>query len=306
MDSAPSSVSTKEFESARYQAGISDLLAKLRGECADLLPFAEVRQRLHLASGSYRGLHEIPLDQIVGSVGRYREFNRSFLPRRAEMRERWAKIDQLAADSGIPPIEVYKVGDCYFVQDGNHRVSVARQAKCYSIEAYVREYLTRVPLEPDTTIDDLLIKEEYLEFLEHTGLDKSQPEQRIEFTTPGHYRELEYQIALYQGALSQIDERPFEYQEAAVYWYDMIYTAVVQIIQQQGVLKDFPGRTEADLFVWIMRHQQELSAAYGYVVPMTAATDHVVDQHGVKWPRRFLMAVKERLLGQRVAAPMDP
>lgn len=287
--------SRREFKRARYQAGIEDLLAQLHGEPADLLPFEEVRQRLHLASRCYSGLHEVPLAQIIGSVGRHRDFTRSFLPRRSRLRERWSTIDRLAGDTGMPPIEVYKVGDCYFVLDGNHRVSVARQAKWDSIEAFVWEYKTRVPLGPYTTIDELLIKEECLEFLEHTRLDESRPEQRIEVTTPGLYRELEYRIALYQAALSQIDEQPFGYEEAATYWYDMIYTSVIQIIQQRDMLKDFPGRTEADLFVWVVRHQRELSEAYDYPVPMTEATDYVVDQHGIKWPQRFLSRLKERL-----------
>lgn len=297
--------SRKEFESARQQASIESLLAQLRGECVDLLPFEEVRQKLRLASRFYKGLYEVPLSQIIGSVGRHRDFTRSFLPRHSEMRDRWARIDQLAAETGVPPIELYKVGDSYFVLDGNHRVSVARRAGAFSVEAHVWEYQTRVPLEPDTTIDDLLIKEEYLEFLERTRLDQSRPEQRIEFTVPGGYRELAYWITLYQAALSQIDECPFSYEEAATYWYDMIYTSVVQIIQQQDMLKDFPGRTETDLFVWVMRHQQELSEAYGYPVPMTEASDYVVDQHGIKWPRRFLLALKERLLGQSHSRPSN-
>jgi hypothetical protein len=296
--------SRQEFDRARYQAAIEDMLAQLRGQPADLLPFEEVRQKLHLASRSYRGLHEVPLGKIVGSVGRYRDFTRSFLPRCSRLRQRWSRVDRLAAEQGVPPIELYQVGDCYFVLDGNHRVSVARQAQAPAIEAHVWEYQTRIPLHPDTTIDDLLIKEEYMEFLEHTRLDQSRSDQNIAFTIPGGYRELEYQITLYQDALSQIDGRPFGYEEAATYWYDMIYTAVVQIIEQQDVLKDFPGRTQADLFVWVVRHQRELSEAYGYTVPMIQASDHVVDEHGVKWPRRLLMALKKRLFGRRPAAPL--
>jgi hypothetical protein len=296
--------SRQEFGRARYQAAVEDILAQLRGQPADLLPFEEVRQKLHLASRSYRGLHEVPLDKIVGSVGRYRDFTRSFLPRRSRLRQRWSRVDRLAAEQGVPPIELYKVGDCYFVLDGNHRVSVAHQAQSPAIEAHVWEYQTRIPLLPDTVVDDLLIKKEYLEFLEHTRLDHSYPDQRIEFTVPGGYRELEYQVAFYQDALGKIDGRPFGYEEAAAYWYDMIYTAVVQIIEQRGVLKDFPGRTQADLFVWVVRHQRELSEAYGYTVPMTQASDHVVGEHGVKWPRRLLMALKKRLFGRRPAAPL--
>lgn len=295
MSSVPSAASRQEFELARQRAAIEDMLGHLRGAPADLLPFEEVRQKLRLSSRSYKGLHEVPLEQIIGSVNRCHEFTRSFLPRREKMRERWARIDHLAAERGMPPVELYKVGDAYFVLDGHHRVSVARRAKAHSIEAHVREYQTSVPLEPDTRVDDLLIKAEYREFLDHTQLDKSRPEQRIEFTAPGCYQELEHHVALYQVALSQIDGEPFTYEEAAAYWYDMIYTSVVQIIQQRDMLKDFPGRTEADLFVWVVNHQKELSEAYGHTVPMTQASDHVATKHRPWWPRRFFKTLKRRL-----------
>jgi len=293
----PSGSSTQEFEQARHQATFGMLLTKLRGEPTELLSFEEVRQKLRLTSRAYRGVREVSLDLIIGSVGRYLDFTRTFLPLHDSLQPRWSKIAQLTADRGLGPVELYQVGESYFVLDGHHRVSVARQNNAPAIEAHVYEYATRVPLERDTTLDKLLIKEENREFLEHTGLDKSRPEQDIEFTTLGCYRELECQIALLQSALSQIDERPFSCHEAATYWYDMIYTSVVQIIQQQGILESFPGRTEADLFVWIMKHQRELSEAYGHTVPITQATDYVVDQHAGKWPRRFLSALKKRLLG---------
>ena len=101
---------------------------------------------------------------------------------------------------------------------------MTRQTGARTIQAHVYEYQTRVPLEPETTFDGLLIQEEYLKFLENTGLDKSRPEQRIQFTSLGRFRELEFQIVLYQAALSLIDGRPFGDQEAATYWYDMLYT----------------------------------------------------------------------------------
>jgi hypothetical protein len=288
-------LSQQEFDAAHGRVAVEAMLSRLSGEPTDLLPFEEVRQKLRLASHAYRGCQDVPLDQIVGSVDRYHEFTRSFLPRYNTMRQRWAQVDYLTSTQGLPPVELYKVADTYFVIDGHHRISVARQARANSIEAHVCEYTTSVPLTPDTTLEDLLIKAEYREFLDHTELDKSRPEQRIEFTIPGSYRELEYRIALYQAALGQIDGEPFSYQQAAAYWYDMIYTAVVQIIQQRDMLKYFPNRTEADLFVWVVNHQKELSEEYGYTVPMTEAGEHVATQHRTRWPRRYLEALRRRL-----------
>ena len=91
----------------------------------------------------------VPLDSIVGSVGRYEDFTRDFLPRRDSDKERWARVEFLANEStGLPPVELFQIGDAYFVNDGNHRVSVARQSGHTHIEAYVTDVHTRVPLSP--------------------------------------------------------------------------------------------------------------------------------------------------------------
>jgi hypothetical protein len=288
-------IASDKFNRARRRAVVQDLLAPLYRAPVDLLPFEEIRQKLHLDSETYQGLQDVPLDHIVGSVERYLDFNRAFLPRKDALRQRWQGIVTL--QGRVPPVKLYQIGDIYCVVDGHHRVSVARQNGALAIEAEVWEYHTRVPLGPATTLEELLIKAEYLEFLEHTRLDESRPQQYIELTSLGGYHELECQIASYQVVLSQIDERSFSFEEAAAYWYDMIYTPVLQIICQKDMLGDFPGRTEADLFVWVLGHQRELSEVYGYTVPMTEATDNIKARHSTRWPRRALLAIQERLLG---------
>jgi hypothetical protein len=175
------------------------------------------------------------------------------------LRARWAAVDdRVKTSGGLPPVELYQVGDAYFVRDGNHRVSIAHAQDSPSIEAFVWEYDTEVPVDPETDLDDLLIKAEYVEFLQQTRLDQSRPEQRIEFTTPGRYAELVYQITLYRRKLIQIDGEEMSFPEAAALWYDLRYAPIVQIIQESGALREFPGRTEADLYAWILRYQREL------------------------------------------------
>src|SRR5689334_22125118 len=115
----------KNWENAWQGARIELLTNLLPSQSADLLSFDEVQERLRLSHKTYRGIQEIRLDQIVGSVGRYRDFTRSFLPRNPELRARWERVDAVVATRGGPPIEVYQVGEAYFVLDGNHRVSVA-------------------------------------------------------------------------------------------------------------------------------------------------------------------------------------
>lgn len=252
---------SSNWERARFAAALQALQGVF-SRSADLLAFEDVRKGLRLGRKNYKGLQDIPLSQIRGSVGRYRDFTRTFLPRGSQLRQRWERVNALAYAKGMAPIEVYQVGDAYFVLDGNHRVSVARQIGNTTIEAHVWEYPTPVGLSADADVDELFIKTEYAEFLEHTRLAQLRPDQKIEFTAPGRYYELEDQIEWYRHVLEQIDDEPTSHEDAVTAWYDMIYTPAVQIVQQRGALARFPGRTEADLFIWVWRYKEELRRYY--------------------------------------------
>ena len=263
----------RDWERARQAAILEEILGAFSPGSVDLLSFEDVKRRLRLGQKNYKGLQDIEISRIRGSVGRYRDFTRTFLPRREDLRERWQRVDAVAVSRGYLPIEVYQVGEAYFVLDGNHRVSVARQNGASTIQAHVWEFPTPAGLSAQADLDELLIKAEYADFLEHTRLDETQPDLDIQFTAPGHYRELEYQIALYRQVLEKIDGEPISYPEAAAAWYEMIYTPAVQIIQQRGILKRFPGRTEADLFIWVWQHHKELKARG--IASLSQAADEV-------------------------------
>jgi hypothetical protein len=94
----------------------------------ELLPYDEVRKHLPIRGQHDIGLQQVPISQIVGSLGRYRDFDRAFLPLQKRTKDRWVSIDKAQYEEvGLPPIETYKIGEVYFVKDGNHRVSVARE-----------------------------------------------------------------------------------------------------------------------------------------------------------------------------------
>ncbi len=253
------------WDRARQAAFFEELLARLPERSTDLLSFEEVREYLRLTHKTYRGLQEIPLARIRGSVGRYRDFTRTFLPRNRQLRQRWQRVNAAASTVGVPPIEVYQVGEAYFVLDGNHRVSVARQNGAQTIEAHVWEFATVAGLSARADLDEVLIRAEYQQFLEVTRLDQLRPNAAIIFTTPGRYRDLLGQIELYRQVLEKIDQVDVSFEEAVTAWYDMIYTPAVQIIRQQGVLERFPSRTEADLFIWTWRYSEELRRRQGAV-----------------------------------------
>ncbi len=289
--------SLQDWQQARRTAFVQDVLASLTQRPADLLPFEEVRQKLHLRNVRYLGLQDVPLDLIVGSVGRYRDFNRAFFPRQSQLQERWQRIARLVTSgTGFPPVELYQVGQVYFVRDGNHRVSVARQHNAPTIQAYVWQYETRVPLGPDTEVRDLWRKAAHAAFLERTNLDRLCPDAHIELTQPDGYDDLLYEIQALQPTLSHINGHHVSFAEAVEAWCDLRYRPIVELVRQRGILDDFPERSEADLYLWLRRNQEELEARYGSRVQLKEAAEDLVRRLAEKpSPASHFKRVTERL-----------
>ena len=247
--------SQQAWSKARRNMVVQKVLCAIEGCSPDLIPFEDARQLLHLNQKICRGLQEIDLEKIRGSVGRYNDFTSAFLPRGDNLRQRWQRVRSARATKGLPPVELYKVGQAYFVADGNHRVSIARAEGDETIEAYVCEYISPIELSTDADLDEVLSKAEYAEFLSRTHL---WPEQEIVFTVPGRYMEIECQIQSVQQSLEKEIGEPVPYDEAAELWYREIYSPTVQEIRESGTIERFPGRTEADLFIWMWRKEPEL------------------------------------------------
>ena len=271
-----------DFYRARRKADMQNLLAWLTGKDTRLLSYEDVRRKLHATANAAgkQGLQDIPLDAIVGSVGRYTDFNRDFLPQREGIQDRWARVMvQANGPTGLPPIDVYKVGDVYFVLDGNHRVSVARQLGATHIQANVTEIKTDVPLTPDTSPDDLIVKAEYADFLERTNLHKLRPGSDLTLTEPGNYRILLEHIAVHRYFMGIEKGREIPYEEAVAHWYDTVYLPVVEVIRERGILRYFPGRTEADLYIWLAKHRDELRESLGWEMDLETIADDLVDRY---------------------------
>lgn len=260
-------LAVRDFRSARRKAALKDLLGRISGERPDLMPYEEVRQRLRGKELPGWELQQIPLDAIVGSVGRYKDFTRGFLPRQDTDASRWARVElAVLGASALPPIQVYRVGEVYFVQDGNHRVSVAKQLGADRIQALVKEVQTKVPLKPDDRLDELILKAEQAEFLENTQLDEIRPEADIVLTVPSRFQYLQQEIEAQKEILNPGDPASVSNQSAVGRWHDQVYRPVVEVIRRQGLLREFPDRTEADLYVWISQHRSELVESLGWHV----------------------------------------
>lgn len=253
------------FQSARGKVFWQDVISLLRGKPAELWSFEEIKRRLRLREERYKGLQDVPLDRIVGSVGRYRDFSSSFLPKREEMRERWSRVYAMTNSmEGVPPIELYQIDDVYFVRDGNHRVSVARQLGTPTIEAHVTELPTTIDLEPGMSYEELEAAEAYAAFLDTTRLDRSRPHHiSMQLSNPTRYVDLLAHIYLHQLVMEHEGIEVCNLDKAASDWYDNVLRPAVTLIRKYEVMQYFPGRTEADLYLWLVEHLAEVKELYG-------------------------------------------
>jgi hypothetical protein len=282
----------RKWDHARRQAMWSRLFANVRGNSATLLDFNELSHRLRLRTAVYRGLQTILVEQIIGSVGRYQDFTGAFLPTNGSMSERWRKIARITLDpeDHLPPVDVFKVGDWYFVKDGNHRVSVARQVGATYIDAEVWDY-PDIHVEHGANIETLLIEAERQDFLNQTQLDAVKPDHNIRLSATFGYPELACQIVHYREVLQQIDGVETSFSDAVSAWYEMIYETSIQLIEESGVMELFPDRTPADFFVWVMRHHHEIETRYGKRIFLGEAARDLRRQG----PFAFLKRVLSRL-----------
>jgi nucleotide-binding universal stress UspA family protein len=254
-----------DFQAARRRADIAAVLAMLSGQSDHLLQYDEVRRRLKAVESGRTTLEDVPLDAIVGSVGRYQDFNRSFLPLTNADRARWVGVKlAMTGLEGVPPIELYRIGDAYFVKDGNHRVSVARQLGASHINAYVTVVSTRVPFKPGMDQDDLIKATEFAEFLEATQLDELRPGADLSVTEPGQYPKLLEHIRVHRYFMGIDEGRSVSWDEAVTHFYDNVYLPVVEEIRAHGLLRDFPERTEADLYLYLSEHRGEVAERLGW------------------------------------------
>ena len=248
-----------DFARARTRAFLKDMLALISRGRNNLLSYDQVKEKLHIGGPIYRGVRTVEVGRIVGSVNRYRDFDRAFLPAHNRLANRWTRVDRaFYEDISLPPVVLYQVGEVYFVVDGHHRVSVAREQGQEFIEAEVRECRVKVPVGPDLQPEDLEILGAKVEFLERTGLDRLRSGSTIELTVPDGFTRMLEHIAVHRYFMGLDQQRDIPEDEAVVHWYDTVYLPIVTVIRQRGVLEEFPGRTEGDLYLWVLDHQQFL------------------------------------------------
>ena len=264
MSSELNSQVRADFTKARFKSFINQVVSVLSGQPTTLLSYDEIKENLHIGGPIYRGVKTIRVDQIAGSLNRYHEFDRAFLPKEDQLASRWQKVDRaFYQEINLPPVVLYKVGDVFFVVDGHHRVSVAREQGQVFIEAEIRECATRVNITPNIKPEDLKILGAKVNFLERTALDHIRPHANIKITIPDGFERMLEHIAVHRYFMGLDLKRDISDEEGVTHWYDTVYVPIVEIIRSSNILKDFRGKTEGDLYLWTLDHQHYLVTEQG-------------------------------------------
>jgi hypothetical protein len=244
----PRSDVENDFLRARRRQVLARLGQRLRRQPDDvnlILPFDEVVAALGMRGERSLGLQTISLDSVVGTVDNSRDFDRRFRPTSSRVRGRWENL-ALAQRRGesIPPIDVFLVGDMYFVKDGHHRVSIALATGQQVIDAYVTEVLTVVPPGGARSRADMFLRGYERTFRARVPL----PEQayaKITFTNPWGYAELGEAVEAWGCRVMQHDQQFMDRAEIARRWYSEEYRPVVRMLRAADLVGD---RTEAEAY----------------------------------------------------------
>jgi hypothetical protein len=288
----------EDFSRARGRAILSQIQHFLNTDRDKLLSFNDVKEILKPKNQSYRGMEQVPVNLIVGSEGRYRDFNKYFLPKSEHLRSRWESIDEASIrEINLPPIQLYEIGGVYFVRDGNHRVSVARSQGVEIIDAEVTSLSSRIAIKPGMTADELkaaLIADEKKIFYEKTGYGELTGDEALDFTTPGRYDVIYNHILVHKYYLNQNREEEISFSDALVSWYKNVYSPIINIIKEEWLLLNFPGSSASDLYVWIVKHWDFLKKKYG-IYSLSGAARDFSDKYGRDTGkfRRFLSFMAE-------------
>lgn len=287
-------LANEDFERAFLKGFWRKVTRWLTRESNDLLPFDAVKDRLPIQGQHYLGLRQVPIDQVVGSMGRYRDFDRAFLPLQKRTKERWISIDKAHYESiSLPAVELYKMGDIYFVRDGNHRISVARERGQMYVDAFVTEIDIPVPLTTDIELADLELKGEYARFVEKTQLIRLKPDANLVLTIPWEYKRILEHISVHRWYLGEQRNAEVPYPEAVISWYDNVYSPLARIIQEQKIINHFPNRTVGDLYLWIIEYQWYRREAYKEDYAFEDAADQFIDDFE-EWPAGKLVDLLKR------------
>ena len=238
------SVQTDEdFSKARNKAFFNELQSLLSGEEAVLISFSDIKKLLKPKNEVYKGMQVIPINLIVGSEGRYKDFDNHFFPKSNFLKNRWERVDMAhLQDIVLPPISLYELGGLYFVRDGNHRVSVAKMKGIEYIDADVVSLQSEIKLKPGSTKEDMIkqvISYEKRVFYNETHYGDITDDWQLDFSSPGQYDLIYNHILIHKYYINMDKKEEIPMDEAVLSWYQNVYLPVIQAVKKHKILKKF-------------------------------------------------------------------
>ena len=267
---------TEDFNRARNRAFLSRIANFMNLNRDDLLSFYEVKEILKPKSEVYLGMQIVPTKLILGSEGRYRDFNKYFLPRSEFLRARWERVDRAyIKDILLPAIQLYEIGGAYFVRDGNHRVSVAKSQGIEHIDAEVISLSTEISIKASMTQDELkaaVIDYEKKVFYKKSNFEELTGDKSLNFSSPGCYDRIYQHILEHKYFINENSSEEIPFPDALVSWYRHVYDPIIKIINEEKLCRNFPGKESSDLYLWIVRQWDFLKKKNGvhYSIPHAA------------------------------------
>lgn len=281
-----------DFARARNKALFNEIQHLLTPEEAAMISLKTVRKVIKTQSETYIGMKVIPINKIVGSEGRYRDFDNQFFPKRSIIKERWEHVDEaVIKDIVLPPIKVYELGGLYFVRDGNHRVSVAKSKGVEFIDAEVVSLQTEIKLSPARTLNGMMkqiISYEKRNFYFETNFGDITDYWVLDFSTAGQYDVIYNHILTHKYFINQNQTEEIPMEDAILSWFNNVYLPVVTTIQKYKIMKYFRKNTVSDLYVWIITFYDELKKKFGDGLPL----DQIVND--IKREKKFSLLSRVR------------
>ena len=295
----------EDFAKARNKAFFNEIQHLLSPEEASLISLNDVKQLIRPVNETYLGMKVIPIDKIIGSEGRYKDFDNNFFPKSSHLRNRWEHVDEAAIkEINLPPIKVYEIAGLYFVRDGNHRVSVAKARGTEFIDAEVVTLQSEIKLKKPDNINDIvkqIINYEKRLFYAETSFGDITDFWCLDFSRAGRYDVIYNHILTHKYFLNQKQKDEVSMEEAIISWFTKVYIPIISTIQKKKILKKFPKRTYSDLYVWIVRYWDDLKHKFGNnEIPIDIAVEDFTKKYKIPLYKRFINNFKRIVLRRAI------
>ncbi|MCR4822739.1 MAG: transcriptional regulator [Treponema sp.] len=294
----------EDFAKARHKALFNEVQHFLNPDEATLISFSDIKKLLKPENEVYNGMQVVPVKLIVGSEGRYKDFDNRFFPKSMHLKSRWEHIDMAHInDIPLPPISLYELGGLYFVRDGNHRVSVAKAKGIEFIDAEVVSLQSEIKLRPGDSLKRMtkqVINYEKRVFYTETGFGDVTDFWNLDFSVPGQYDVIYNHILTHKYYINMNKSDEIGMDKAIISWFIQVYLPVIKVIDKYHIMKYFRNRTKSDLYVWVIKYWDEIKNKFGSDLTLDDIATPFLKTFGVSPFHHFTNRIKGLIFKKKI------